>query len=91
MTLVVDRLLAERVHEGNPVRVVMAGCGFMGRGLVNHIVYSVPCVAMAAIAVRSPDKAFKALVDADVHDAAGGAGPIAGWRSTRPDRERVGR
>jgi predicted homoserine dehydrogenase-like protein len=53
--MVIDRLLAERAAQGNPVRVAMAGCGFMGRGLVNQIVNSVPGVALAAIAVRSPD------------------------------------
>jgi predicted homoserine dehydrogenase-like protein len=31
----VDKLLAERATHGDPVRVAMAGCGFMGRGLVN--------------------------------------------------------
>ena len=69
MMMGIDKLLAERVAQGNPVRVAMAGCGFMGRGLVNQIVNSVPGVTLAAIAVRSPDKAFKALVDAGVHDA----------------------
>jgi predicted homoserine dehydrogenase-like protein len=69
MMLGVDTLLAERAADGNPVRVAMAGCGFMGRGLVNQIVNSVPGMTLAAIAVRNPDEAFKALIDAGVDDA----------------------
>jgi predicted homoserine dehydrogenase-like protein len=38
----VDKLLAERAIQGDPVRVAMAGCGFIGHGLVNQIVNSVP-------------------------------------------------
>lgn len=34
----VDKLLAERAVQGDPVRVAIAGCGFMGRGLVNQVV-----------------------------------------------------
>ncbi|MCG5433893.1 hypothetical protein LV457_16580 [Mycobacterium sp. MYCO198283] len=67
--MAVDTLLAQRAAEGRPVRVAMAGCGFMGRGLVNQIVNSVPGMELAAIAVRRPDKAFTALVDAGYTDA----------------------
>lgn len=35
--IIVDRLLAERAAQGRPVRVALAGAGFMGRGLVNQI------------------------------------------------------
>jgi predicted homoserine dehydrogenase-like protein len=68
MMMGVDKLLAQRAAQGNPLRVAMAGCGFMGRGLVNQIVNSVPGMRLAAIAVRNPDQAFKALIDAGVHD-----------------------
>ena len=69
MMMGVDVLLAERARQGNPVRVALAGCGFMGRGLVNQIVNSVPGMTLAAIAVRSPDKALKALSDSGVDNA----------------------
>jgi predicted homoserine dehydrogenase-like protein len=69
MMMYVDTLLKERAKQGNPVRVAMAGCGFMGRGLVNQIVNSVPGMSLSVIAVRSPDKALKALSDAGVDDA----------------------
>ena len=70
MMMGVDVLLAERAREGKPVRVAMAGCGFMGRGLVNQIVNSVPGVTLSAIAVRNADAGIRALKDAGVDDVA---------------------
>jgi predicted homoserine dehydrogenase-like protein len=77
MMMGVDKLLAERAVQGDPVRVAMAGCGFMGRGLVNQIVNSVPGMTLAAIAVRNPANAFKALIDAGVGDAIAAEGAPA--------------
>ena len=68
MMMGVDTQLAERARQRNPIRVAMAGCGFMGRGLVNQIVNSVPGMTLSAIAVRSPEKAVKALGRAGVED-----------------------
>ena len=62
----VDTLLQERAEAGTPIRVAMAGCGFMGRGLVNQIVNSVPGMVLSVIAVRRPEKALKALADAGI-------------------------
>jgi predicted homoserine dehydrogenase-like protein len=73
----IDKLLAERAVQGDPVRVAMAGCGFMGRGLVNQIVNNVPGMTLAAIAARNPDNAFKALIDAGVGDAIAAEGALA--------------
>ncbi|WP_197040124.1 NAD(P)H-dependent oxidoreductase [Mycobacterium sp. URHB0044] len=70
MMMGVDALLAERARQGKPIRVAMAGCGFMGRGLVNQIVNSVPGMTLSAIAVRDPNKGIKALGDAGVNDVA---------------------
>ena len=70
MMMYVDTLLKELANQGNPIRVAMAGCGFMGRGLVNQIVNSVPGMSLSVIAVRSPETALKALSDAGVDDAA---------------------
>lgn len=77
MMMGVDKPLAERAVQGDPVRVAMAGCGFMGRGLVNQIVNSVPGMTLAAIAVRNPANAFKALIDAGVGDAIAAEGAPA--------------
>jgi predicted homoserine dehydrogenase-like protein len=68
MLMAVDERLAQRAADGKPVRVALAGCGFMGRGLVNQIVNSVPGMTLAAIAVRNPASAFRALADAGVSD-----------------------
>jgi predicted homoserine dehydrogenase-like protein len=73
----VDKLLTERAAQGNPVRVAIAGCGFMGRGLVNQIVNSVPGMTLAAVAARNPENAFKALADAGVGDAIAAEGAPA--------------
>jgi predicted homoserine dehydrogenase-like protein len=83
MMMGVDTLLAERAVQGDPVRVAMAGCGFMGRGLVNPIVNSVPGMTLAAIAVRNPDNAFKALIDAGDSDAIAAEGAPALKRAIR--------
>jgi predicted homoserine dehydrogenase-like protein len=83
MMMGVDTLLAERAVQGDPVRVAMAGCGFMGRGLVNQIVNSVPGMTLAAITVRNPDNAFKALIDAGDSDAIAAEGTPALKRAIR--------
>jgi predicted homoserine dehydrogenase-like protein len=49
----------------------------LGRGLVNQIVNSLPGMTLAAIALRNPANAFKALVDAGVGDAIAGEGAPA--------------
>jgi len=56
--IIVDRLLAEREAEGRPVRVGMVGAGFMGQGLTNQIVNSVPGMRMVAISNRQPQRAI---------------------------------
>ncbi len=44
-----------------PVRVAIAGAGFMAKGLINHIVNTVPGMQIAAVYARSPQRAAKAL------------------------------
>lgn len=55
--LIVDTALKRRQAEGRPIRVGMIGAGFMGRGLANQILHSVPGMRLAAIANRSLDNA----------------------------------
>src|SRR5215468_11201647 len=55
--IIVDRALRAREAEGKPIRVGMIGAGFMGQGLTNQIVNSVPGMRMAAIYNRKPDRA----------------------------------
>ena len=55
--IIVDRALAERERDGRPIRVGMVGAGFMGQGLTNQIVNSVPGMRMVAVANRRPERA----------------------------------
>jgi len=56
--IIVDRALKAREEEGRPIRVGMIGAGFMGQGLTNQIVHSVPGMRMAAIYNRKPERAL---------------------------------
>jgi predicted homoserine dehydrogenase-like protein len=64
--IIVDRLLAKRKAEGNPVRVGMVGAGFMARGIANQIVNSVPGMRLVAIANRTLPRAVAAYAEAGV-------------------------
>lgn len=55
--IIVDRALKAREAQGKPIRVGMIGAGFMGQGLTNQIVNSVPGMRMAAIYNRKPERA----------------------------------
>ncbi len=77
--IIVDTLLAQREAEGNPVRVGIAGPGFMAKGLMNHIINTKPGMEVACVYARSTDKGVAALANAGregeqvsvVDDAAG--------------------
>lgn len=64
----IERALAEREAEGRPVRVAMVGAGFMGQGLTNQIVHSVPGMRMVGISNRRPERAEEAYRYAGVND-----------------------
>ncbi|MGV1008024.1 MAG: NAD(P)H-dependent oxidoreductase [Dermatophilaceae bacterium] len=77
--IITDRLLAERDQAGSPVRVAIAGAGFMAKGLLNHILNTVPGMTVAAVYARNPEKAVAALELAgaradDIRPGATGAG-----------------
>jgi len=57
--IIVDNALKAREAQGKPIRVGMIGAGFMGQGLVNQIVHSVPGERMTAIFNRHVAKAIK--------------------------------
>ena len=40
--IIVDTALRAREAQGKPIRVGMIGAGFMGQGLANQIVNSIP-------------------------------------------------
>ncbi len=58
--ILVDNALRAREEQGRPIRVGMIGAGFMGQGLTNQIVNSVPGMRMAAIFNRTPERALAA-------------------------------
>jgi predicted homoserine dehydrogenase-like protein len=66
--IIVDRALQECLAAGNPVRVAMTGAGFMGRGIANQIINSVPGMELAAIANRHLEGAKKAYQEAGVEE-----------------------
>jgi predicted homoserine dehydrogenase-like protein len=66
--IIVDRALQARAEAGNPVKVGMIGAGFMGRGIANQIVNSVPGMQIVAISNRKIDAAQRAYSEAGVED-----------------------
>jgi predicted homoserine dehydrogenase-like protein len=55
--LIIDNALKAREAEGKPIRVGMIGAGFMGQGLTNQIMHSVPGMRMSAVYNRRPERA----------------------------------
>ena len=55
--IIVDNALKERADQNRPVRVGMIGAGFMGQGLTNQIVNSVPGMQMTAVQNRNIERA----------------------------------
>ena len=55
--IIVDSALRAREEQGAPIRVGMVGAGFMGQGLTNQIVNSVPGMRMVAVSNRHPERA----------------------------------
>ncbi len=66
--IIVDRALAEREREGNPIRVGLVGAGFMGRGIALQILTATPGMELVAIANRSLARARDAYGAAGIDD-----------------------
>ena len=62
--IIVDTALRKRAAAGKPIQVGMIGAGFMGRGIANQIVNSVPGMRLAAIANRTVAQACRAYTEA---------------------------
>ncbi|HXR49157.1 MAG TPA: hypothetical protein VN784_17110 [Candidatus Limnocylindrales bacterium] len=54
--IIVDKALNAREEQHKPIRVAMLGAGFMGQGLTNQIVNSVPGMRMVAVFSRQANK-----------------------------------
>jgi len=66
--IIIDRALQARAAAGNPIKVGMIGAGFMGRGIANQIVNSVPGMELVAISNRQIDAAKQAYSEARIEE-----------------------
>ncbi|HYW20107.1 MAG TPA: Gfo/Idh/MocA family oxidoreductase [Nodularia sp. (in: cyanobacteria)] len=66
--IIIDRALEARATAGNPVKVGMIGAGFMGRGIANQIINSVPGMELVAIFSRQVDAAKRAYTEAGLEN-----------------------
>jgi len=64
--ILVDRALAERHQQNNPVRVAIVGAGYSGRTIVHQIIHSVPGLRPVAIANRTLGAARDAYAAAGI-------------------------
>lgn len=64
--LIIDSALKARQEAGNPIRVGMIGSGFMGRGIANQIINSVPGMELVAIFNRDVEQAKRAYTEAGI-------------------------
>lgn len=67
--IIVDNALQAREAEGRPIRVASIGAGFMGQGLTNHIVNTVPGMRMVAAYNRRGQRALDMFAYAGRSDA----------------------
>ena len=64
--IIVDTALQQRLNAGNPVRVALAGAGYMGRGIALEIISAIPGLRLVAIANRNVSQAERAYREAGV-------------------------
>ncbi|MBO6575323.1 MAG: hypothetical protein JJ896_07910 [Rhodothermales bacterium] len=74
--IIVDRKLQELEQAGSPIRVGLIGAGFMGQGLSNQILHSVPGMRIAAVFNRTAERALGVFRYAGVEDV-----PVANCRT----------
>src|SRR5258705_1697212 len=84
--IIVDTALKAREEQGKPIRVGLIGAGFMGQGLTNQIVNSVPGMEMVAIYARNPKKALHAYHYAGIEEVS-----VAGTQVQLDDAIRAGK
>ena len=59
--IIVDRALARRAEEGNPVRTVLIGAGAMAQGIALQLERYVPGIELVGVGARQADKARNML------------------------------
>src|SRR5437879_2249528 len=65
---IIDTALKAREEQNRPVRVGIVGAGFMGQGLTNQIVHSVPGMHVVAISNRQVERAVSVFKYAGFDD-----------------------
>jgi predicted homoserine dehydrogenase-like protein len=72
--IIIDERLEQLEAAGTPIRVALVGAGFMGKGLTNQIVNSVPGMTLSAIVNRTVAKGVNVYAGAGVDDAVAAEG-----------------
>jgi predicted homoserine dehydrogenase-like protein len=62
--IIIDTALQQRAAAGNPIRVGLAGAGFMGRGIVNQFANYITGMKLFGVFSRDPEHARRACLDA---------------------------
>ncbi|MEA5616711.1 Gfo/Idh/MocA family oxidoreductase [Cronbergia sp. UHCC 0137] len=66
--IIIDSALKARAAAGNPVKVGMIGAGFMGKGIANQIINSVPGMELVGIFSRGIEAAKQAYLEAGIEE-----------------------
>lgn len=67
--ILIDKALQARAAARQPVRIGLAGAGFMGRGVVNQIVNYLPGMTLTAVYCRKADQGLQAWAAAGLKNA----------------------
>ncbi|MDH3978363.1 MAG: SAF domain-containing protein [Gammaproteobacteria bacterium] len=84
--MLVDNALKSREQEGKPVRVGLIGAGFMGQGLTNQIVNSIPGMRMSAVYCRKIERAIGVYNYSGIEDVVSADNQLALDKAIESDR-----
>jgi predicted homoserine dehydrogenase-like protein len=87
--IIVDRELEKREAQGRPIRVAMAGSGFMGKGIVRQILRYTKGMDLVGIANRTPERAIGAFREAGEENPVFADSPRAAEESISAGRKVV--
>jgi predicted homoserine dehydrogenase-like protein len=66
--IIIDKALEKRHQDSNPIRVAMAGAGFMGRGIALQIIRYTKGMKLVAVSNRHLEGARRAYMEAGVQE-----------------------
>lgn len=73
--ILIDKAIAQREQQGNPIRVALVGAGYSGKNIAHQIINSFPGLQLVAIANRTLDAARNAYAFAGVTDVGEATSP----------------